>query len=208
MISIYQLKPKFQALLKPMLKILHRLGVTANQITFGSVLLSLLIGVSFWYSEDVQILYLVLPLGLLLRMALNALDGMMARIYKQQSKKGELLNEFGDVVSDLFIYFPLVKYEHEIIYLIIVFICLSLLNEFTGLLGKVVSNERRYEGPMGKSDRAFIISIYGILAFASINISDFSFYIFSILNLLLILSTFTRLRKTQAKIKTETTLKK
>ncbi|MEO6453063.1 MAG: CDP-alcohol phosphatidyltransferase family protein [Ginsengibacter sp.] len=51
-------------------------------------------------------------------MALNALDGMMARIYNQQTKKGEVLNELGDVISDLFIFFPLLKYEQTNLYLI------------------------------------------------------------------------------------------
>ena len=45
---------------------------------------------------------LVVPIGLLIRMALNALDGMMARTYNMQSKLGEVLNEIGDVISDLY----------------------------------------------------------------------------------------------------------
>lgn len=52
-----------------------------------------------------QLVFLALPIGLLIRMALNALDGMMARTYNQTSKKGELLNEIGDVVSDVFVFF-------------------------------------------------------------------------------------------------------
>jgi len=47
MISIYKLKPKFQQLLRPILDRLHRLGVTANQITIAAILLSLLIGIAF-----------------------------------------------------------------------------------------------------------------------------------------------------------------
>lgn len=195
MISIYNLKPKFQEALKPILNFLNKLGITANQITISSILLSLFIGVAFWFGDTKNILFLVLPLGLFLRMALNALDGMMARIYNQQSKKGELLNEFGDIISDLFIFFPLIKYEYEILYLVVAFICLSIVNEFVGLLGKVVSNERRYEGPMGKSDRALILGVYGILSYFSINFNKYSIYIFSVITLLLILSTMIRIKK-------------
>ncbi|SRR5690606_1411702 len=195
MISIYNIKPKFQELLKPILVILHKLGITANQITISSILLSLIIGIGFWFADKNFAFFLILPFGLLLRMALNALDGMMARTYNQQSKKGEVLNEIGDIISDLFVFFPLLKFEQEILYLIVIFICLSIINEFAGVLGKVVSNERRYEGPMGKSDRALILGVYGILSYLSINFNKYSIYIFSVIILLLILSTMIRIKK-------------
>jgi len=195
MISIYKIKPKFQEFLKPVLKQLHRLGVTANQITLASIFLSLLIGIAFWNANSWKVLFLVLPIGLFFRMGLNALDGMMARTYNQQSKKGEILNELGDVVSDVFIFFPLLKYEAHIIYIIVVFICLGIVNEFAGVMAKIVSGDRRYDGPMGKSDRAFVIAVYGLLQFFGVGISNYSIYIFGTVIILLILSTFTRLNK-------------
>jgi CDP-diacylglycerol--glycerol-3-phosphate 3-phosphatidyltransferase len=195
MISIYTIKPKFQQLLKPALTRLHNNGVTANQITIASIIISLCIGIAFWYADVYPILFLALPVGLLIRMALNALDGMMARTYNQQSKKGEVLNEAGDIISDLFIYFPLLKFEHANLYLIVVFLFLGILNEFAGLLAKVVSGQRRYDGPMGKSDRAFVISIYGLLAFFNVHFQQYTVWIFAIINLLLVVSTCTRLKK-------------
>jgi len=196
MISIYKLKPAFQKLLQPILHFLHKNGVTANQITIASILLSLIIGVCFWYANQLTFLFLILPIGLLIRMALNALDGMMARTYGQQSKKGEVLNEVGDVISDIFIFFPLLKFESQYVYLIATFLCLSIINEFVGILGKAVSNERRYEGPMGKSDRAFVISVYGIVSYFGISFDSYKWYIFSVIILLLLISTFVRIKKT------------
>lgn len=193
MISIYNIKPAFQKLLKPVLDRLYKLGITANQITISSIFFSLGIGIGFWYADLNPLLFLILPIGLLIRMALNALDGMMARTYHQQSKLGEILNEFGDIISDLFIYFPLLKFFGDHSYSIIVFMCLGLVNEFAGLLAKIVCGERRYDGPMGKSDRAFVISILCILLFFDIPVSTYIQYVFSIINLLLILSTYKRL---------------
>ena len=193
MISIYNIKPAFQKLLKPILDSLYKFGITANQITFSSIFLSLLIGVCFWFADINHFLFLILPLGLLIRMALNALDGMMARVYNQQSKLGEILNEIGDIISDLFIYFPLLKYFSDQNYLVIAFLCLSLVNEFSGLLGKAINNDRRYDGPMGKSDRAFVISLLGILLFFDIPFNPYIIYIFSFLNVLLLLSTYKRI---------------
>lgn len=196
MISVYKIKPKFQQLLKPVLEWLHKFGVTANQITISSILLSLLIGVSFWYAESNRYLFLTLPIGLFFRMALNALDGMMARNYNQQTKKGEILNEIGDVISDLFIFFPLLIYEKDNLYLIVIFLCLSIVNEFAGILGKAVSSTRQYDGPMGKSDRAFIIGLYGLLSFYTIEFGEYSLWIFSVLIFLILISTVIRIKKT------------
>jgi len=195
MISIYSIKPAFQKLLTPILTGLHRAGVTANQITWSSVFLSLLIGISFWNANDYKILFLALPIGLLIRMALNALDGMMARTYNQQSRKGEVLNELGDIVSDIIIFFPLLIFERQIIYLIVIFLSMSIINEFAGLIGKVVSGERRYDGPMGKSDRAFVMGLYGTLSFLTIDFKVYSGWIFSTIILLLAVSTAVRIRK-------------
>ncbi|KQT23824.1 CDP-alcohol phosphatidyltransferase [Chryseobacterium sp. Leaf405] len=195
MISVYKLKPKFQQLLTPVLLFLHRNKITANQITISSVLLSVIIGIMFWNADHSKWFFLSLPIGLLIRMALNALDGMMARKFNQTSKLGEVLNEVGDIVSDVTIFFPLLKFQPESLYLIIIFIVLSIINEFSGLLGKIVGKDRRYDGPMGKSDRALMLGLYGLITFFGINISEISIYIFGIIIALLVISTYIRLKK-------------
>lgn len=195
MISVYKLKPKFQQLLEPVLFFFKRKGITANQITIASILLSAVIGILFWNATSSHWFFLALPIGLLLRMALNALDGMLARRFNQMSKLGEILNEAGDVISDVMVFFPLIKFHTESLYWVVLFIIMSVFNEFCGLLGKAVGKERRYDGPMGKSDRALILGIYGILAFFMINIHSFSVYIFAVLCVLLVISSFIRLKK-------------
>lgn len=195
MISVYQLKPKFQQLLNPVLLFLHKRKVTANQITIASIILSMIIGILFWNADSYNWFFLSLPIGLLLRMALNALDGMVARKFNQMSKLGEVLNEVGDIVSDVIIFFPLLKFQPDSLYLVVAFIVLSVINEFSGLLGKVIGEDRRYEGPMGKSDRALLLGVYGIVTFIGIHISSYSNYIFGAVILLLLISTFTRLKK-------------
>ena len=183
---------------RQILNFLHQRKITANQITIGSIVFSLIIALFFWYADRFPIFFLVLPIGLLLRMALNALDGMMARLFNQTSKTGEVLNEVGDIVSDVVLFFPLLKFHPESVYPIVAFIVLSVVNEFCGLIGKVIANDRRYDGPMGKSDRALLLGVYGILALLHISIVAISGYIFGVLCLLLLLSSVTRLRKALA----------
>lgn len=195
MISFYKIKPKFQKLLKPILVGLYKLGITANQITVISIVLSFFIGFSLWFHSDYRWGLLVVPIGLLVRMALNALDGMMARTYNMQSKLGEVLNEIGDVISDLFIFIPMTQIKglnHE---LLAFFIGLSIINEFAGFMCKLIGKERRYDGPMGKSDRAFLVGIICcILFFRPIDLIIIN-SIFIGASSLIVLSTVIRLKK-------------
>lgn len=195
MISVYQLKPAFQNLLQPVLLFLHKLGVTANQLTVAAILLSFGLGYMFLFYQDHAIILLMLPLGLLLRMALNALDGMMARQYQMQSKLGEVLNELGDVLSDLAIILPLVIIPGIKPWVIVLFGLLAVINEFAGLLGRALGGTRRYEGPMGKSDRALLLGLYCIVYYCWPAVVVFTNWVFIGANLLLVLSTFTRLKK-------------
>jgi CDP-diacylglycerol--glycerol-3-phosphate 3-phosphatidyltransferase len=194
MISVYTIKPKFQALLLPILRGLHKLGVSANMITWTAILLSVGIGV-FMYLYPGKLSLMLLPVSLLVRMALNALDGMMARMYNMQSKMGEILNELGDVVSDFVMFYPigvLFQLNHS---LLITFLFLALINEYSGILSKAVSNERRYDGPMGKSDRAMVVGLVSILALIFPSLLAYSNYVFFAICLLLIVSTYVRINK-------------
>jgi CDP-diacylglycerol--glycerol-3-phosphate 3-phosphatidyltransferase len=120
----------------------------------------------------------------------------MARIHNMQSKKGEILNELGDVFSDLIMFYP-IGYLFELnSYLLFPFLFLSLINEYAGILGKAVSGERRYEGPMGKSDRAFVVGLFSLLVFFIPSSLVISNYLFFIVIILLIISTLNRINKT------------
>jgi hypothetical protein len=104
--TVYNLKPKFQALLMPLTNHLFRIGMTANAVTVAAMLASVLYGAVMFLAPVSRWPFLLLPAFLLLRMALNAIDGMLARQYGQASKIGAILNEVGDVVSDAALYAP------------------------------------------------------------------------------------------------------
>ena len=162
MISVYQLKPKFQQLLRPLVNGVARKGITANEITVVAMLLSVITGVAIVISNSLVAL-LALPIILLIRMALNAIDGMLAREHNQQSKLGAFLNEIGDVISDLFLIIPLIIIPDISLWLLAAFAFTALLTEFAGILGVMVWAERQYQGPMGKSDRALVLGLIGLL---------------------------------------------
>ncbi|MBI49124.1 MAG: CDP-alcohol phosphatidyltransferase [Crocinitomicaceae bacterium] len=194
MISTYKIKPAFQKLLMPLLGLLRKCGFTPNLLTILAIVLSLCLGYVFSEANTNDSYYLYVSLGLLFRMMLNALDGMMARIYNLQSTTGEILNEVGDIVSDVAIFYPLLLIEELDFGLAFGFIILSIINEFSGVLAKSISGERRYDGPMGKSDRASLIGILCLLFYFGFEVGPYLNYVFGIAVFMVVLSTLIRLK--------------
>ena len=162
--TVYQLKPAFQNLLRPMTRFLAGNGVTANQVTVFAVVISALEGVWLYLQPTSPAALITLPVVLFIRMALNAVDGMLAREHGQKSNLGGILNELGDVVSDTCLYLPFVMHPDMSPGLVVAFVILAILTEFTGMALAAIGAERRYDGPMGKSDRALFWGAVGFLA--------------------------------------------
>ena len=162
MVTIYDLKPRFQALLRPACGALARAGVSANQVTVAAVLLSAAGGVAILWQPEARWPLLALPVVLFLRMALNAIDGMLAREYDMKSRLGAVLNELGDVVADAMLYLPLAAVPGVSVWIVAGLVMTGILVEMAGIVGIQIGASRRYDGPVGKSDRAFV---FGLLAF-------------------------------------------
>lgn len=160
--SIYSLKPRFQALLRPLTRALFRVGVTANQVTLAACIVSVALGILIALNPQ-PVFFLAIPVWMFVRMAFNAIDGMLAREFDQKSRLGAYLNELTDVISDACLYLPFAFLPHFPPLWVGVFTVLAVIVEMTGVIGLMVGASRRYDGPFGKSDRAFII---GALALA------------------------------------------
>lgn len=162
--SIYALKGRFQDLLRPGVRGLYRAGVTANTVTVAAALVSLLVAAAvWWWAPAHPLLYLALPLWMLLRMALNAVDGMLAREFGQQSRLGAYLNELCDIVADAALYLSLLSVPGVDPTALWALTWMAAVCEYAGVLGLMVGASRRYDGPMGKSDRAFVVGVVGVL---------------------------------------------
>jgi len=161
--SIYELKPKFQNLLRPLVKRLYNADITANQVTLLACILSILLGALLTKFADISALFFLLPVWMFLRMALNAIDGMLAREFNQKTPLGGYLNEATDVISDTALYLPFAFVAPFGWGIVAFVIFLAFMSEFLGVLGQVHGSGRRYDGPMGKSDRAFVFGLIGTI---------------------------------------------
>lgn len=191
--SIYALKPGFQDLLRPFANRLTQCGITPNQITLSAAVLSIATGALVAWTRGGRML-LLLPAILLVRMALNALDGMLAREHNRKTLLGAVLNELGDVVSDAALYLPLAFVAGFIPWLVVVVVLLAMMTEMTGLLGLAIGESRRYDGPFGKSDRAFVFGLLGLLLGAGAPIERAIPLLLYGMTVLLIFTSFNRAR--------------
>jgi CDP-diacylglycerol--glycerol-3-phosphate 3-phosphatidyltransferase len=191
--SIYALKPGFQNLLRPLVNGLARIGVTANQISLAAMLMSLGAGCLIVREPGGRAL-LLLPAVLLLRMALNAMDGMLAHEHNQRSALGAVLNELGDVISDVGLYLPLATVPGFDPRLVVGIVILSILTETTGVIAVQIGASRRYDGPLGKSDRAFLFGLIGLLLGLRAHIEPAIPFVLYAMILLLVLTILNRAR--------------
>ena len=194
--SIYQLKPAFQGLLRPLVRVLARIGVTANMVTIFTAVISVLFGLYLFLTLSSHFIgaLALLPIFLFIRMALNAIDGMLAREHNQQSMLGAYLNEVGDLIADAALIGPFALLAPFLPFWIIIILLLSWLTEFIGMMGVAIGASRRYDGPMGKSDRAFLFGALGLAAWAYDGLSPVLFWLQPLLALALIITCVKRLR--------------
>ncbi|HVE49825.1 MAG TPA: CDP-alcohol phosphatidyltransferase family protein [Casimicrobiaceae bacterium] len=193
--TIYELKPRFQSLLRPLAGWLAKAGVTANQVTVTAMLVSIAIGVSVWIEAQAHWPFLLLPIWLFLRMALNAIDGMLAREFGQKSPLGAYLNELSDVVSDAALYLPFAQLAPFGITSVGLVVLMSAISEMSGALGPMVGAPRRYDGPMGKSDRAFVFGALGLYVGLGGDLSEDAYWIMPVLSLLIAINIVNRVRR-------------
>jgi CDP-diacylglycerol--glycerol-3-phosphate 3-phosphatidyltransferase len=171
--SVYDLKPRFQNLLRPVMGKIARAGITPNVVTLVAVAGSIAAGAAISQAASCPALLLVLPGWLLARMALNAIDGMMARELEMATPLGAVLNEVCDAISDLGLYLPLAFVDQRASFAVVAFSIGALLTEFCGVLGRALGATRRYDGPMGKSDRALIVGALGVVTFVFASVLPF-----------------------------------
>ncbi len=192
--TLYALKPRFQALLRPLVVRLARAGVTANQVTTAAAVGSVAIGGFVAASTPEHWPFLLLPLWFQARMALNAIDGMLAREFGQKSLLGAYLNEIADVVSDAALYAPFAWLGPFGPFWTGLVVLLAAMTEFAGALGPSNGASRRYDGPMGKSDRALVFGALGLWVGVGLPLPAWAVWIMAVLAALLVWTIVNRVR--------------
>ena len=103
----------------------------------------------------------------------------------------------GDVVSDTILYFPFVLLFPGAAIWILLILFISVLTEFIGVLAQTIGASRRYDGPAGKSDRAFLFGALGLWAAVFPAYLDSALFpvLFAVFTALLFLTCYHRIRR-------------
>jgi len=147
----------------------------------------------FW-TGSISVYLLFLPLLLLLRMMLNALDGMIAAATNKQSLLGAVLNEVCDVISDIALFTAFVLIVPVSVWLWWLLIILSVMVEFVSLAVYQAVGKRPFSGPFGKSDRAVYLGMFAIVLYMYPDLTSL-IYAYVIAGIILaVLTIFNRLK--------------
>ena len=193
--SIYLLKSRFQNVLRPVVKQLFNMGVTANQITVLTCMISVGLGIALVLYTPNSLPFLMLPAWMFIRMACNAIDGMLAREFGQKSALGAYLNELADVISDTALYMPFAYLPQFSPLAVVAVIIMSIIVEMAGCVALQTGASRRYDGPFGKSDRAFAFGTLALAIGLGMQPSPWLKWFFPFMGLLCTFTLFNRIRQ-------------
>jgi phosphatidylglycerophosphate synthase len=193
-LSIYALKPKFLAVLRPLAGALAHAGTTANQVTVAAAVVSVAVGTLAAQRLPDTRAFLLIPAWMFVRMACNAIDGLLACEFGQKSRLGAYLNELTDAVSDAALYLPFALLPPFSPLWTGVVIVLAVVSEYAGALGPLVGASRHYEGPMGKSDRALVFGALGLWAGFGAPLPDWAAFVMPALAAAIVVTIVNRVR--------------
>jgi CDP-diacylglycerol--glycerol-3-phosphate 3-phosphatidyltransferase len=167
MAPAYDLKPRLQAMLRPMVQRLAERGIEPEQLSYAAVALATITGALIAALPGVlphsSRLLLILPAALLLRIALNLMEEMLTSAQPMPTPRARLSREVSDVLCDALLYLPLALYPGVSGGLVVTLVVLGLCAEVAGLAALGIGADRRREGPMGKNDRAIVFGLLGLI---------------------------------------------
>ncbi|HEY2924870.1 MAG TPA: CDP-alcohol phosphatidyltransferase family protein [Candidatus Eisenbacteria bacterium] len=155
--ALYDVKPRFRALLAGLVPVLR--PIHPDWITFSALVCSIAAAGLFQSAERLRWPFLAIPLLLLVRITLNALDGMVAQATGKARAFGEVLNEGTDRLSDVAILLGIAVSPLSSLAWGTAATVAVLLSSYVGILGKAVGAGRQYGGVLGKADRMLYLGL-------------------------------------------------
>jgi CDP-diacylglycerol--glycerol-3-phosphate 3-phosphatidyltransferase len=162
-VGIYQIKPTFQRSLRGLEDWLVERRIHPDWLTYAALALSVLGGLCLYFAPQRIWLLAFVPLVAVLRTALNALDGLVAKRTGLARPWGEVLNEFCDRLADVALLGGVALAEPADHLLGSATVVAVLLSSYIAILSKAAGGRRQYAGPMGKADRMVALAVAAAL---------------------------------------------
>jgi phosphatidylglycerophosphate synthase len=142
-----------------------RVGIHPDLISYLSILAASIAAICFRLSGGNRWLLIVATLFCFLRLWFNMLDGMVAVAANKASRRGEILNDLPDRISDVIIFVGVAHsmWMHTPLgYWAAIF---AVLTAYVGLFGQALGGQREFGGMMSKPWRMVALSIGALLTF-------------------------------------------
>ncbi|HET9801180.1 MAG TPA: CDP-alcohol phosphatidyltransferase family protein [Chthoniobacterales bacterium] len=142
-----------------------RAGISPDAISYLSILAAAIAAVCFRLSGEARWMLIAGSLFCLLRLWFNMLDGMVAVAANKASRRGEILNDLPDRISDVIIFVGVAHsvWMHTLLgYWAAIF---AVLTAYVGLFGQALGGQREFGGMMSKPWRMVALSIGAGLTF-------------------------------------------
>lgn len=165
MLDLPDTKPFLERLFRPATHVCNRRGMQPNTLTVMSLSASSLAGVLVLEFPAATWPLLTVLAAMLARLALNHMDGILAREHGMKTPWGSLLNEIATPAEDMVLYLPLAARPEMPSALIVLAVMLGVLVEVAGLSALTLGSARRFDGPMAKVPRG---TFFGVLAVAAV----------------------------------------
>jgi phosphatidylglycerophosphate synthase len=136
-----------------------RCNIHPDVISYASIVAAALAGAAFCLSGRYSLLLLIAPLLCYARLWCNMLDGMVALASGKASRRGEIVNDLPDRISDILIFagvahsglnHPAAGYWAAIA---------ALVTAYVGLFGQALGARRQFGGVMSKPWRMVVLHV-------------------------------------------------
>jgi phosphatidylglycerophosphate synthase len=147
----------FRRTARPTVDFCVRQHIHPDVVSYTSILASAIAAALFVLSGRFPWLLLVAPLPCYLRLWLNMLDGMVAIASGTASRRGEILNELPDRISDVMIFAGVAHSglcHTPLAYWAAIG---ALMTAYVGMLGQAVGAKREFGGVMAKPVRMVVL---------------------------------------------------
>lgn len=149
----------FQMLFRPAANSMARAGITANQVTASTIIISIIAGTAGLAWPGLRWPWIAILSVLIIRLAFNHIDGMLAREHGMATPLGGILNELSDVISDIVLFLPLAAISGIAPWPVFLAVLFGVLTEMAGVVGLAIGASRREDGPLSKKPRGICFSI-------------------------------------------------
>lgn len=149
----------FQMLFRPAANSMAEVGITANQVTASTIIISIIAGTAGLAWPGLRWPWIAILSVLFIRLAFNHIDGMLAREHGMATPLGGILNELSDVISDIVLFLPLAAISDIAPWPVFLAVLFGVLTEMAGVVGLAIGASRREDGPLSKKPRGICFSI-------------------------------------------------